>query len=245
MVDGGRAGLRELVARGRAHYLAGEHPQAVACLTEVLREKVPYADVYDMLGFIYHQEGRLAEAEEMFREALRINPSYTEAALNLVVTCNDLGKYAEARTIYERAMAASKRAPRELDPFVKGKIANMHAEVGAAYRAVALYDEAVGEYERALTLCPTFADIRTELGKTRREMGDVVGSIHELERVRAESPRFTAGRIHLGLGYYAAGRHAEAANEWRAVLGSEPDNRSARMYLAMLETAAEPSGRAG
>jgi Flp pilus assembly protein TadD len=100
MVDGGRAaGLRDLVARGRAHYQAGEHVQAVACLTEVLREKAPYPDVYDMLGFIYHQEGRLAEAEEMFREALRLNPAYTEAALNLVVTCNDLGKYAEAKTI--------------------------------------------------------------------------------------------------------------------------------------------------
>jgi len=246
MVEGGRGGgLRELVARGRSHYLAGEHPEAVACLTEVLREKAPYADVYDMLGFIYHQEGRLVEAEEMFREALRINPSYTEAALNLVVTCNDLGKYAEAKTIYERAMAASKRAPRELDPFVKGKIANMHAEVGAAYRAVGLYDEAVGEYERALGLCPTFADMRTELGKTRREMGDVAGSVRELERVRAESPRFLPGRIHLGLGYYAAGRRDDAASEWRAVLGSEPDNRSARMYLAMLETAPDTSASKG
>jgi tetratricopeptide (TPR) repeat protein len=240
MADGGRDGLRELVARGRAHYRAGEYSEAMACLTEVLREKAPYADVYDMLGFIYHQDGRLAEAEEMFREALRINPSYTEAALNLVVTCNDLGKYAEAKTIYERAMEASKRAPRELDPFVKGKIANMHADVGTAYRAVALYDEAVREYERALALCPAFADIRTELGKTRREMGDVAGAVRELERVRAESPRFTPGRIHLGLGYYAAGRREEAAGEWRAALAVEPDNRSVRMYLAMLEAPAEP-----
>lgn len=238
MVDGGRSGLRELVARGRSHYLAGEHPQAVACFIEVLREKAPYADVYDMLGFIYHQEGRLVEAEEMFREALRINPSYTEAALNLVVTCNDLGKYAEAKTIYERALATSKRAPRELDPFVKGKIANLHAEMGAAYRAVGLYDEAVGEYGRALVLCPTFADIRTELGKTRREMGDVAGSVRELERVRAESPRFLPGRIHLGLGYYAAGRHQDAGAEWRAALSVEPDNRSARMYLGMMDAAA-------
>jgi tetratricopeptide (TPR) repeat protein len=242
MADGGRDGLRELVARGRSHYLGGEYAEAEACFTEVLRDKAPYPDVYDMLGFIYHQEGRLPEAEEMFREALRINPSYTEAALNLVVTCNDLGKYAEARTIYERAMAISKRAPRELDPFVKGKIANMHAEVGAAYRAVELYDEAVGEYQRALALCPTFADIRTELGRTRREMGDVPGAIQELERVRAESPRFSPGRIHLGLGYYAAGRREDAGNEWRAVLGAEPHNRSVRMYLAMLDAAGEPPG---
>jgi tetratricopeptide (TPR) repeat protein len=227
--------VRVLVARGRAHYAAGEYPEAVTCLTEVLRGKAAYADVYDMLGVIYHHEGRLAEAEEMFRQALRLNPAYTEAALNLVVTCNDLGKYGEAKTIYEQAMAAVQRAPRELDPFVKGKIANMHAEIGATYRAVAVFDEAVREYQQALVLCPTFVDLRTELGKTLREMGDLPGSIRELELVRAEQPRYANGRIHLGLSYHAAGRRGDAAAQWRAVMEADASNSSARMYLAMLE----------
>jgi tetratricopeptide (TPR) repeat protein len=234
--------LRALVARGRAHYAAGEYGEAVTCLTEVLRGKAAYADVYDMLGVIYHHEGRLAEAEEMFRTALRLNPAYTEAALNLVVTCNDLGKYGEAKTIYEQAMAAVQRAPRELDPFVKGKIANMHAEVGATYRAVGAFDEAVREYERALALCPTFADLRTELGKTLREMGELSTSIRELELVRAEQPRYAPGRVHLGLSYHAAGRHEDAAAQWRAVLEADPTNASARMYLAMLDGNSRAAG---
>jgi tetratricopeptide (TPR) repeat protein len=232
---GSPGNLRALVARGRAHYAAGEYNEAVACLTEVLRGKAAYADVYDLLGVIYHQEGRLAEAEEMFRQALLLNPAYTEAALNLVVTCNDLGKYAEAKTIYETAMAAVRQAPRELDPFVKGKIANMHAELGATYRAVAAFDEAVREYRRALELCPSFLDLRTELGKTLREMGDLPASIRELELVRAEQPRYAPGRIHLGLSYHAAGRRDDAGAQWKAVVETEPDNRSARMYLSMLE----------
>jgi tetratricopeptide (TPR) repeat protein len=244
MVEADPGHLRALVARGRAHYAAGENAEAVACLTEVLRGKGAYADVYDLLGVIYHQEGRLAEAEEMFRQALRLNPAYTEAALNLVVTCNDLGKYTEAKAIYETAMAAVRQAPRELDPFVKGKIANMHAEIGATYRAVAAFDEAVREYRRALDLCPTFADLRTELGKTLREMGDLPASIRELELVRAEHPRYPPGRIHLGLSYHAAGRHGDAAAQWQAVLEAEPENRSAKMYLAMLEATPAAAGGA-
>lgn len=245
MADAEPGGLRELVKRGRAHYLAGEYKEAVAVLTEVLREKAAYADVYDMLGVIYHQEGRLSEAEEMFQQALRINPGYTEAALNLVVTYNDLGKYGEAKTVYERAMAVSKQAPREVDPFAKGKIANMHADVGTAYRAVALYEEAVREYERALALCPTFVDIRTELGNTRREMGDVSGAIRDLEHVRAENGRFVAGRLQLGLAYYAAGRRDDAATEWRAALAVAPGHRAARMYLSLVEPAAKAPGENG
>src|SRR5260221_13944389 len=154
-----------------------------------------------MLGVIYHQQGKLAEAEGMFQEALRINPAYTEAALNLAVTYNDLGKYREAKDVYQSAMAASRNAPRNLDPFAKGKIANMHADIGAAYHGVGLFEDAVREYQRALTLCPGFVDIRTRLGSTYREMGDIEAAVHEFERVRAENPNFANGRLHLGLSY--------------------------------------------
>ena len=236
MDDRGKDAVRDLVVRGREHYTAREYDKAESCLTEVLKENLAYADVYDMLGVIYHQSGRLADAEGMFRRALEINPAYTEAALNLAVTYNDLGKYREAKEVYQRALAASKSAPRSLDPFAKGKIANMHADTGAAYHAVGMYADAVREYERALSLCPTFVDIRTQLGDTLREMGDVAGAIGELERVRTENPRFIAGRLKLGLGYHAAGRRDEAAAEWRAVLALEPGDRTAPMYLALLES---------
>jgi tetratricopeptide (TPR) repeat protein len=195
-----------------------------------------------MLGVIYHQQGRLIDAETVFKEALRINPAYTEAALNLAVTLNDLGKYREAKEIYERAMAASKNSPRHLDPFAKGKIANMHADIGAAYHAVGLYEDAVREYERALALCPKFVDIRTKLGATFREMGNIVAAVREFERVKTENPRFAGGRLHLGLSYYAQGRREEAAHEWQQVLAMAPENKSAQMYLAMVRQSPQPVG---
>jgi tetratricopeptide (TPR) repeat protein len=234
--------LRELLNRGREHYLAREYDRAERYLSELAREQIAYADVYDMLGVIYHQQGRLIDAETVFKEALRINPAYTEAALNLAVTLNDLGKYRDAKEIYERAMAASKNSPRHLDPFAKGKIANMHADVGAAYHAVGLYEDAVREYERALALCPKFVDIRTKLGATFREMGNIVAAVREFERVKTENPRFAGGRLHLGLSYYAQGRREEAAAEWQQVLAMAPDNKSAQMYLAMVRPSPQSVG---
>jgi tetratricopeptide (TPR) repeat protein len=233
MDDVDPARLAALVARGRAHYTAGEHPEAIACLTEALRGKAAYPDVYDMLGVMFHQQGRLTDAEEMFRTSLRLNPAYTEAALNLTVTLNDLGQYAEANAVYQQAMQAVKHAPRELDPFVKGKIANMHAELGRTYRAVGAHDDAIREYRRALTLCPTFVDVRTDLARTLHEAGDLPGAIRELELVHAEQPRFVPGLLQLGLAYLAAGRPDDAAGPWRAALEVEPGNRAAKLYMAM------------
>ena len=151
------------------------------------------------------------------------------------MTYNDLGKYREAKEVYQRAPLASKSAPRSLDPFAKGKIANMHADIGAAYHAVGMYADAVREYERALMLCLTFVDIRTRLGTTLREMGGTDAAVVQFERVKIENPRFISARLHLGLCYFSAGRRDDAMNEWRAVLEIAPGNKSAEMYLAMLQ----------
>ena len=225
---------RENLTRGREHYAAREYGKAEAFLAEIAEADIPYADVYDMLGVIYHQQGRLAEAETMFQRALRINPGYTEAALNLAVTYNDLGKYKEAKDVYARALNASKSAPKQLDPFARGKIANMHADVGGAYHEVGQYVDAIREYEKALSLCPTFHDIRMRLGITLRDMGSLVAAIRELERVRHEKPTYLPARINLGLTYYTMGRRQEALAEWQETLALEPANKSAAMYIQMV-----------
>ena len=112
---------RENLTRGREHYAAREYGKAEPFLAEIAEGNLDFADVYDMLGVIYHQQGRLTDAEIMFQRALGLNPNYTEAALNLAVTYNDLGKYKEAKDIYARAMSVSKNAPKQLDPFRQGK----------------------------------------------------------------------------------------------------------------------------
>ena len=168
--------MRENLLRGRDHYAAREYGKAEPFLAEMAESNLEFADVYDMLGVIYHQQGRLNDAESMFRKALALNPNYTEAALNLAVTYNDLGKYQDAKEIYGRAMSVSRSAPKQLDPFARGKIANMHAEVGGAYHEVGQFVDAVREYEKALALCPAFHDIRTKLGATLREMGSLVAA---------------------------------------------------------------------
>lgn len=226
--------MRENLTRGREHYAAREYGKAEPFLAEIAEGNLEFADVYDMLGVIYHQQGRLTDAQTMFQKALALNPNYTEAALNLAVTYNDLGKYKEAKDVYGRAMSVSKSAPKQLDPFAKGKIANMHAEVGGAYHDVGLYVDAIREYEKALTLCPNFHDIRTRLGSTLREMGSLVAAAREFERVRYDSPKYLPARVNLGLTYYTMGRRTEALAEWQQILSLEPANKSAAMYIEMV-----------
>src|SRR5262245_8476716 len=229
--------IRELIQLGRDHYERGEYDKAERLLSEVTRTARGYADIFNMLGVIYHDQGRFAQAQEAFEQALHINPNYTEAALNLAVTYNDLGKYQEAKEVYTRAMTRSRGEPRMLDLFAKGKIANMHAELGDAYAGLAMLEEAVREYNRALTLCPSFVDIRTRLALALRDSGRGEDALRELRAVKEMNPSFLPARIHLGVTLYSLGRVDEAVVEWDDVLAADPANRSAKMYLSMVRSA--------
>lgn len=224
------------LARGRELYHAGNHPRALRALAPLAKERLPFADVYAMLGTIFHQMGKLPEARTMFEEALRLNPRYTEAALNLVLTYNELGRYQDAKHTHERMLAHRRGtgAAERLDPFVKGKIANMHADVAQAYEQAGLYEEAAQEYRRALALCPQYVDLRSRLGVSLRASGDLGNAEREFQRAKRENPNLVAVRLQLGMTYYSAGRRTDAAREWREALAMEPDNRFAKLYLRLV-----------
>jgi tetratricopeptide (TPR) repeat protein len=224
-----------LLQRGREHFRAGQYDKAEKSLSPLARERIPFADVYSMLGSICYQKGRLLDALALFDEALRLNPGYTEAALNLALTYNDLGKYEESKRVYQRMIASRKDSgPDHVDPFVKGKIANMHADVATAYEQAGLHEEAAQEYRRALSLCPTFVDLRTRLGSCLRAAGNLTAAEREFAKAKKEHPNLVGPRLQLGMTFYAAGRRSDAAREWREVLAMEPANKFAKLYLRLI-----------
>ena len=229
------ARVRQLLDEGREKFLARDYPAAEKLLGEAMPEVKHFADVHNMLGVSFHHQGKFARALESFQEALKINPAYTEACLNLAVTYNDLGMYGEARAIYARAQrATADESSRIQDAFVKGKLANMHADLGDVYANLQQYDEAIGEFRKALALRPDFADIRTALGKALREAGRREEALAELLETKKQRPRFAAGLVQLGLAYYTLGRRDEALAEWRGVLEFDPENASARMFVKLV-----------
>jgi tetratricopeptide (TPR) repeat protein len=229
--------MRRLLRRGREHYAINEYDKAERCLVQVVRDHHPFADVYHMLGVIYAQKGLNKKAQGMFEEALRINPAYTEAAINLAVTYNEQGRYREAREVHKKMLAERKAkatTANTVDPYVKGKIANMHAELAAAYEEAGLLREAIHEFQRALTLCPSYVDIRSRLGAAYRSAGELPAAAREFERVKKENAKLAGPRLQLGMTYYAAGKPEEAAREWREVMQLQPGNKFAKMYLSLV-----------
>ena len=236
--------LKQLLLLGREHYQKREFDKAEYLLKQVVAATDRYADVFDMLGVIAHSRGDFAQAEQHFEKAVELNPNYTEAQLNLMVTYNDLGKYDSAREIYSRIRTRGAEGGSG-DPFAKGKIANMHADVSQAYHDAGMVAEAIGELEKAVQLCPQFADLRTRLASLYRDTAQMQRAREQLELAKASNPNYPQARVLLGVVLLSAGEIPAARSEFETVLKSDPENKSAQMYLKIANAAQSKAPEAG
>ena len=144
--------LKQLLLLGREHYQKREFDKAEYLLKQVVAATDRYADVFDMLGVIAHSRGDFAQAEQHFEKAVALNPNYTEAQLNLMVTYNDLGKYDAARQIYSHIRSRGAAEFGDLPARDRDLVAH-----GANEEYLSSYRDMIDRYYQALA----------ELGKAR------------------------------------------------------------------------------
>lgn len=231
--------IRALFSEGKKAFQQHQYEHAQKIFTKLIQKKPYFADVYNMLGVIAHNSGQFTDATGYFEKALKINPKYTEALLNLAVLYNDLGEYKKARSLYAKVQAKSREHKgSKMDPFIRAKLANRHAEVGDIYEGIGFYKEAIEEYRKALNLGPTFLDIRCKLAVCLREMRKHKESIEEFKKVLKANPKYLYASVQLGVTLYAAGKSKEAVAQWKKTLKSDPQNEGAKMYLRLADQAA-------
>lgn len=221
-------------------YKENDFDAALLEIENLLNLHEGFADVYNLMGLTLHSLGRRGESAGAFEKALRINPSYSEASLNLVVVYNELGDVEKAQSVYELAKKAVGLKvvggkDSYLDPYVSGRLANMHAELGAIYKDLGIFEKAVYEFRSALEMKPGLADVLTQLGMVYRDMRDFSMSIRMLEEALSNNMKYTSARLQLGLTYHAMGDLPRAKAEWLKITRENPNDKMAVMYLNFLK----------
>lgn len=226
--------LQELVANGKKYFENKEYLKAENCFRKVLSQEPSYADILNLMGVIHNIEGKFDSAIGFFEKALKKNPNYTEALLNLAVMYNDLGKYDSAKKLYSQLHKRQEKLKhKHIEPVLKGRLSNLHADIGDIYCGLSLFEHAIDEYKKALLLNPHFVDIKTRLGVAYRENKQLKESLAELIDAAKLDPRYITAHIQLGVTYYSLGKLADAKKEWNKVLEKDTGNEYAKMYLKL------------
>jgi tetratricopeptide (TPR) repeat protein len=227
--------LNELYERGKQLFEEGKYSEAEPILINVISMNPKYADVYNKLGVISHLKGNLQEAVDYFERALELNPTYTEASLNLAITYNDMYEFKKSQEVFSLAAQIAHPTPTALDPFIAGKLANEHYKIGNLYLELGMNDEATEEYQKAIKLRPKLADVHTKLGIALRNKGLIDDAIAHFLKAKESNPNYGPAWIQLGLSYYMKGLIEAASEEWEQSLKYNPELLEAETYLKLLK----------
>ena len=234
--------LESLIRMGKSAFGEMDFLRAERLLREAVAAGAKYADIYYTLGLIEHHRGNFRQAVDQFGLAVAANPDYTEALLSLSITLNDMGRYEEARAAYAKAAEVLSRdgaAPRE--NLFRGRIANLHKELGELYLALGQHDDAIVEFRKSVAVAPWYPDLRIRLVVALRESGRTEEALSEVDAFLEGSPRSAPALLQKGILHYLAGDRLAARRSWEEALYRDPLNRLVQVYLNTLdrETAVE------
>jgi tetratricopeptide (TPR) repeat protein len=207
--------------------------EAEALIGEFEREQPHSADVPYFKGVSLYFQGKLGASADLLKESLRRDPQHTDAAICLSVLFNDVGKYDEAKRVFEQANHSVVHQGAGVDSEIDRKFAVKHMEIADLYFRYRRYSEAIEEYGKAAALDPSALDVRIRRAKAWAKKGFLTRAMQELQQLKHEHPRFTPARIQLGLLHYSQGNILDADLEWEGILDIDPTHREAKAYLEM------------
>ena len=181
------------------------------------RQKLAYAAEH-------HKEGRLEQAEKLYREVVRDNPSNVDALRMLGRIALGAGRYAEAERLFRRAV--------KLAPDFAGAI----TDLGRVLKEQHQLQEAVECFERVIALEPENPQAHFQLATALAPAAMTPRAIESYQRALALQPKFPGAWLGLGHVLKTVGRQHEAIDAYRKCIRMRPDNGESYWSLANLKT---------
>jgi tetratricopeptide (TPR) repeat protein len=176
------------------------------------------------LGAEHQKEGRLEEAEQLYRRVLRQQPEHVDALRLLGQIAYKAGRITEAGRLLERAIAI---AP----DFTAAII-----DLGRILKEQDRYEEAIGCFDRVLALEPDNAQAHYLRGSTLAPAALTYEAIEAFQTCLRLRPQHAGALLGLGHALKAVGRQREAIESYRQCLPLKPDNGETWWSLANLKT---------
>jgi tetratricopeptide (TPR) repeat protein len=134
-----------------------------------------------------HQRGDFAEAEKLYREALKVDPRQADALALLGVVLGAKGSYDEALRLVTQAV--------EIDP----QSALFHFHRGSVQMAMKMLSEAVESFQRALALQPQFPQAYYNLANALRADNRWPEAINAYRAALQQQPDYAEAYNNLAL----------------------------------------------
>lgn len=157
-----------------------------------------------------HQGGRIAEAENIYRQIIAQQPGHAEAHYMLAVLGHEVGRTKDALPVVRRAVELNPANP------------DFHILTGVMLAAIGELQDAVVCFRQAVALRPTDAQALSNLGNALRETGHADEAVTAYRQALVIQPDFPEGWNNLANALRDLGRYEESADASRKALVGRP-----------------------
>ncbi len=146
----------ELMQKAYEQQMEGDLDLAVKTYKQSI-SKFPTAEAHTFLGWAYGFQGKLEEAIDECKKAIRIDPDFGNPY-------NDIGTYLIELESYEEAIPWLKKAARAKRYEARHY---PHFNLGRVYLQKDLINKAIAEFKKALEICPGYSPAMEILEKLK------------------------------------------------------------------------------
>jgi len=191
-----------------------------------------------------HQAGQLDQAEQLYREIVRLDPCHADALHLLGVAANQRRRHADAVDYIQRALEqmpgfagahfnlgiaydALDQSAEAVESYreavrIDGQFADGYNNLGRALARLKRFEEAADTYRQALALRPDSFEMHYNLGNTLYELGRREEAVASFENALAQNDSIAAIHNNLGIVLKDLGRYEEAAACFERATALEP-----------------------
>jgi tetratricopeptide (TPR) repeat protein len=174
------------------------YAQLLKKLKSIEKHDSEYAGAHAALGVLFQNSGRLAEAEELFRKSIAVDPRGSDAYIKLGILYQDSGRLAEAEELFRKVITC--------DPGNSGaymRLGQVCANRGRPAEAEVLL-------KKAVELAPRDSEAYLSLGKFYQRKNRLAEAEPLLEKTIELGARNSEAYMRLAQLYRRFGRFLEA-----------------------------------
>ena len=151
-------------------------------------------------------QGRLQEAEEIYRQLILVDPGNHIAHANLAALCGIQGRFEELIELLKTALQLRPNFP------------EAHNSLGNAFKAKGDLSAAIVSYNKALQLKPSFPEAYNNLGVALKEQGDLAAAIDSYHRALLLKSDYPEAYRNLGNALLRKGDLRAAIQAYKSAL---------------------------
>lgn len=194
-----------------------------AAQARVMTERFPAHWVgWKMLGVVFQQMGRNADALLPLQKAAALLPGDAETHNNLGIVLQGLDRLEEAKVSYQRALK------------IKPDYAQAHSNLGSTFQSMERMGEAEASYRQAIQIDPAYAKAHNNLGAVLQAQGKLDEAEASYRKALQIRPDYAEAHFNRGLALQGLDRIGEAEASYQRALQVKPDYAEAYYYLGII-----------